>query len=375
MSLTLLFPLGLLALAAWLVPLLVHLARRHQYAPLDFAALRWLRAKVRPRQRVRFDEWPLLLVRLALLAALALLLARPVLQGSAADTHPVIVVAPGLDVAAQQARQPNADWRWLAPGFPPLEQPAPTGAQPLVSLLRELDQQLPIGAPLTVYVPDPMPGADAERPRLSRNVQWQPLAVAPPSAARPTTGAPRLHLGVDAGAQAQRVFSAVQRAWSAAPLAPASAAVPGTDAIGVWPSTAPLPPAWQAWLGGGGTVLGSAPAPQGAAGVVVLRDAQGQAVLSEYRVGSGRLLRFHAAVSPAASPALRDPDFPRQLLHLVRPVAAPQWVAASAHAPVRGARAPAPQPRDLAPWLLGVIVLLFALERWLATSPRRGGTA
>ncbi|WP_354283431.1 BatA domain-containing protein [Stenotrophomonas sp. 2619] len=371
----LLFPLGLLALAAWLVPLLVHLARRHQYAPLDFAALRWLRAKVRPRQRVRFDEWPLLLVRLALLAALALLLARPVLQGSAADTHPVVVVAPGLDVAAQQARQPNADWRWLAPGFPPLEQPAPTGAQPLVSLLRELDQQLPAGTPLTVYVPDPMPGADAERPRLSRNVQWQPLAVAPPSAARPTTRAPRLHLGVDADAQAQRVFSAVQRAWSAAPLAPASTAVPGTDAIGVWPSTAPLPPAWQAWLAGGGTVLGSAPTPPGAAGVVVLRDAQGQAVLSEYRVGSGRLLRFHAAVSPAASPALRDPHFPRQLLHLVRPVAAPQWVAASAHAPVRGARAPAPQPRDLAPWLLGVIVLLFALERWLATSPRRGGTA
>ncbi|PTT57252.1 hypothetical protein DBR34_20170, partial [Stenotrophomonas sp. HMWF003] len=70
-----------------------------------------------------------------------------------------------------------------------------------------------------------------------------------------------------------------------------------------------------------------------------------------------------------------DPDFPRQLLHLVRPVAPPQWVAASAHAPVRGARAPTPQPRDLAPWLLGLIVLLFALERWLATSPRRGGTA
>ncbi|QHB73453.1 BatA domain-containing protein [Stenotrophomonas sp. 364] len=375
MSLALLFPLGLLALAAWLVPLLVHLARRHQYAPLDFAALRWLRAKVRPRQRVRFDEWPLLLVRLALLAALALLLARPVLQGSAADTHPVVVVAPGLDVSAQQARQPNADWRWLAPGFPPLDRPAPTGAQPLASLLRELDQQLPAGAPLTVYVPDPMPGADAERPRLSRNVRWQPLAVAPPTAARPPTSAPRLHLGVDADAQAQRVFSAVQRAWNATPLAPATAAVPGTGDIGVWPSTTPLPPAWQAWLERGGTLLGTPSVPHDATGAVVLRDAQGDPVLSEYRVGRGRLLRFHAAVSPAASPGLRDPDFPRQLLHLVRPVAAPQWVAASAHAPVRGARAPTPQPRDLAPWLLGLIVLLFALERWLATSPRRGGTA
>ena len=43
---SLLFPLGLAALAAWLLPLLIHLARRHPYTPLDFAALRWLRAQV-----------------------------------------------------------------------------------------------------------------------------------------------------------------------------------------------------------------------------------------------------------------------------------------------------------------------------------------
>ncbi|PSD48360.1 hypothetical protein C7E25_22630, partial [Stenotrophomonas maltophilia] len=36
---TLLFPLGLAALAAGLLPLLIHLARRHPYTPLDFAAL------------------------------------------------------------------------------------------------------------------------------------------------------------------------------------------------------------------------------------------------------------------------------------------------------------------------------------------------
>jgi hypothetical protein len=78
---TLLFPLGLAALAAGLLPLLIHLARRHPYTPLDFAALRWLRAQIRPRQRIRFDDWPLLLVRLLLLAALALLLARPALTG------------------------------------------------------------------------------------------------------------------------------------------------------------------------------------------------------------------------------------------------------------------------------------------------------
>ncbi len=372
MNLALLFPLGLLALAAWLVPLLVHLARRHHYAPLDFAALRWLRAKVRPRQRIRFDEWPLLLVRLLLLAALALLLARPVLQGSAPDTHAVIAVAPGLDAAALRAQQPDADWRWLAPGFASTGTQAPRAKQPLSSLLRELDQQLPAGAPLTVYVPDPMPGADAQRPRLSRPVQWRPIARTVPAAPDATSSAPRLRLGGEADAPAQRVLNAVQRAWSGQPLAAATDAAPVQGEIGVWLSAAPLPPAWQAWLDGGRTLLVTQPVTRAAAETVVLRDAEGQAAISERRVGNGRLLRFHAAMTPSTLPILEDPAFPQQLLTLARPPAAPQWVAAAAHAPLTGAHAPAPRPLDLAPWLLGLIVLLFALERWLATSPRRG---
>ncbi len=75
MGLSLLFPLGLAALAAWLLPLLIHLARRQESRLTEFAALRWLRAQPRPRQRIRVDEWPLLLLRLLLLALLALLLA------------------------------------------------------------------------------------------------------------------------------------------------------------------------------------------------------------------------------------------------------------------------------------------------------------
>ncbi|MGQ3469536.1 BatA domain-containing protein, partial [Xanthomonas campestris] len=77
----LLFPAGLAALAALVLPLLIHLARRSGHRPTDFAALRWVRALPRPRHRVRFDEWPLLLVRLVLLAAPAVLLAGPALAG------------------------------------------------------------------------------------------------------------------------------------------------------------------------------------------------------------------------------------------------------------------------------------------------------
>ena len=78
MNLLLLFPLGLAALAAWALPLLLHLVRREQQTPTDFAALRWLAIRAKPRTRLRFDERLLLIVRLVLIAALALLLARPV---------------------------------------------------------------------------------------------------------------------------------------------------------------------------------------------------------------------------------------------------------------------------------------------------------
>ena len=84
----LLLPAGLAALAALLLPLLLHLARRHEQTPTDFAALRWLRQKPKPRHRIRFDEWPLLLLRLLLLALLALWLAKPVLSGMD-DPRPV----------------------------------------------------------------------------------------------------------------------------------------------------------------------------------------------------------------------------------------------------------------------------------------------
>ena len=63
MSLAWLYPAGFAALATLLLPLLIHLARRDQQAPLDFAALRWLRNDPRPRRRLRFDERLLLVLR------------------------------------------------------------------------------------------------------------------------------------------------------------------------------------------------------------------------------------------------------------------------------------------------------------------------
>jgi hypothetical protein len=75
-------------------------------------------------------------------------------------------------------------------------------------------------------------------------------------------------------------------------------------------------------------------------------------------------------------PVLLDGAFPRQLRALFAPVAPPpSRVFAALHAPTTGAVASPPVPRDLQSWLLGLIVLVFAVERWLATGPRRGAAA
>ncbi|MGJ4729318.1 BatA domain-containing protein, partial [Luteimonas sp. SDU101] len=153
MNAVLLMPAALAALAALVLPLLIHLARRQQQRPTVFAALRWLRARPKPRRRLRFDEPWLLAVRLLLLALLALWLARPALLG-VQDLRPRLLVVPGVDasVVGQARADTQADARWLAPGFPTLEQPAPAGDAAVASLLREFDATLPAGAPLAVLL-------------------------------------------------------------------------------------------------------------------------------------------------------------------------------------------------------------------------------
>ncbi len=372
---TLLFPLGLAALAAWLLPLLIHLARRHPYTPLDFAALRW-RGRICARsQRIRFDDWPLLLVRLLLLAALALLLARPALTGPAPAPTAWTVVAPGLDATALRGTAEAGNWHWLAPGFPAIDQVPPASTASLPSLLRELDAQLPVGTALTVHVPDPLPGLDGARLQLSREVQWRPQPM--PVTAQPRAAtSPRLRVHSDASAAAQHWLNALQRAWGVqAPLAPLVAdALPERGEIGVWSRNDALPANWQAWLRDGGSVLIAAkPATEAQ---VLLRSAEGVPLLWQQRVGLGRLLSLPGDWDAASNTALRDPQLPRSLLLALQPPPSPRVGDAQDQAPRQIALPAAASPvREPTAWLLLAIVLLFALERWMASSARRRAIA
>jgi hypothetical protein len=376
---TLLLPLGLAALAALAIPLILHLARRSEDVPTDFAALRWLSPRPKPRRRPKFDEWPLLATRLALLALLALWLARPVLSGSA-DLTPWALVVPGI--AAEQA-QPlvarGAEGHWLAPGFPPLEDPAPAGPIAVASLLRQADAELLAGARLSLFVPATIDGADAERPRLTRAVDWHvvpgpvtetrpPREASPPIAVR---YAPEQAGGV-------RYLRAAAAAWQPAggfEAAPAQTPLRSTAGVVIWLAPGPLPEAVRLLAAKGGTVLTAADtgATPGEEAVALWRDAVGAPLIEGVALGRGRLLRFTRALTPAAMPELVDPSFPTQLrAALTAAPPEPTRVAAQDYAPLPGGVAETAIPmRDLQPWLALLIAGLLVLERWLATRSGR----
>ncbi|WP_449465339.1 BatA domain-containing protein [Stenotrophomonas humi] len=384
MSLLWLFPAGLFALAALLLPLLIHLARRDQQQLIDFAALRWLSAKPRPRRRIRFDEWPLLLVRLLLLALLAMLLARPALNGMI-DATPRVAVLPGLDLAKARAAvdAPQAHWLWLAADFPRIDgdTAAPSINQPIASLLRELDATLPPEAPLTVIVPSVLDGLDAQRPRLSRAVQWQIVETSVPSIVATKITAPQLQVRHDeAGKAALRYLRAVNQAWH-----PDATLDSGEDnrafndgvAVRVWLSADAIPDATLAWTSTGGTLLVDArtPVPADAQRTARWHDDSGNVLLEQINHADARWLRWSTALDAASMPALLDARFPQQLQAQLQTPPSPGRAAAVTMPPLQDGDA-YPQPaRELAPWLGLAIALLFLLERWMASARRRRGTA
>ena len=403
MSLALLLPLGLAALAALMVPLLLHLARRSEERVVTFAAMHWLQSKPQPRRKRRFEEILLLLLRLLLLAALALLLAEPVLFGKP-DRRPWVAVVPGVDPVALPVIA-DARRHWLAPGFPRIDPKAPrdervaattvagSTAASLSSLLRQVDADLPAGTPLSVIVPQVLDGVDAERPRLSREVNWQVVEAAPAPAKAPIAPAPAMQLMVRHGpddTDALRYLRAAGSAWRAAaieaagttPVADRSTLVeiaPATQPIDerqrnlVWLGSEPLPQPVRDWVARGGTALLGAQVPLPAldAAAVLWRDDTGPLVRGT-RLGQGRVMRLERALLPARMPALLEPDFPARLQALfAEPSPPPTRVAAQDHRPRTGL-APYPEaPRPLAAWLVVLVAALFLAERWVANGPRR----
>ena len=265
MSFALLAPIGLTALAALALPLLIHLVRRIELRTTVFAALRWISERIRPRRRLRFERPWLLLLRLALLGLLALLLARPVINEPTIAKPAWVLVAPGADLGAARAAVSiaGADWRWLAPGFPAIETPSASGSVPTASLLREIDADLPRDAQLAIVVPEQVAGLDGERPRLARTYEWHVVPGRMPAATRAATTRHSRTVGAlcAIGGIARRVCSCRDHGIECARFRPlrAGCASRGRSAGRtarelVWLGSAP-PPAIMAWIEAGGTAI------------------------------------------------------------------------------------------------------------------------
>lgn len=370
----LLFPLGLAALLAMVVPLVIHLMRRDELRPVAFAALRWLDPRPKPRQRIRFSEWSLLIVRLLLIAVLAVILARPVLTAPMSE-RPFIAVTPGVDLAAVREGDDEVQLHWLASGFPSADRPPPQMTASVSSLLRELDAQLPPGVKLTVVVPQTLQGADAERPILSRTVDWRIVAGTLPAPQSVAAKMPTLSVrhAPDRAADV-RWFRAVSAAWQTPfEVAATDAALPPKDRVLVWLGAGNVPQNVRDWTRSGGmVVLGSQmvlpPSPNRR---VAWRDETGAPLMEAQGEGKGRMLRLTRALTPAVFPALIESLFPEKLNNILSAQAAPARVASRDLIPVTGRSVFTRPAEDLTPWLALLAAALFLIERLLATASHR----
>ena len=384
MSFGLLFPAALAGLAALLIPLVLHLARRNQLRLVDFSALRWLRAKPRPRQRLRFDNIPLLLLRLVLLALLVLWLAQPVLRGwYATSTYVAVMQGVTSEQIASQALPERSRLHWLLPTFPSIETPASTASVPVASLLRQLDAELPVDVPVIVLATAVFDGSDAQRPQLSRAVQWRVVDEVSSVAENQQRSlqAPVLHLVAAPSQQAEaRILQAVAQAWhpSASGVvridenaALAAATWPdATQTVVVWLSQAAMPATLLDWVKHGGTVLLSASAPSPAADALLpqWQADDGRVLLTAGRWGVGQVYRFAQPLTAETMPEVLEASFPDTLqAHLQPQTQQPQRAFAMHYQPQRAEPGYVQAAMDIRPWLALLIALLFALERWLAT--------
>src|SRR4051812_37901798 len=95
-----------LAAAMAALPILVHLLHRQKVTPISWGAMQFLlETPLKVRRRRKVDNWLLMLVRIAILASLTLLLARPVIKlkevRASTPMDVVVIIDHSLTMAAR----------------------------------------------------------------------------------------------------------------------------------------------------------------------------------------------------------------------------------------------------------------------------------
>ena len=361
------WPLGLASLAALLVPLIIHLARRRAEQPIRVGSLRHLPATAAPRRaRWRFTEPWLLAVRLLVLALLALFIARLFLRGDPPERGPVsiLVVPSGV---------PEDSLRRFLPAFDSvLAAGAELRRTPMADLwseIAELDAALPPGSTMSIAAPIEL-RLTGVRPALGSSVALHRIptpASSVPAPVAPTSRTLRVVVAADSAhvVQAQRVAAAFR----------AVAELRGDSLELVETATVPAGDAWIVWLSDADPTPGHLAAVAAGATLLTARVPGTKAVprsISVEPVERGLVI----IVPPLGAPSL-DGTFPGLVARIwpdptrLAPTDSPlRRVAASQLQPAHGSTARTAAPRtEPGPVLLVLAFALFLVERWLAHRP------
>ncbi|HEU5049433.1 MAG TPA: BatA domain-containing protein, partial [Gemmatimonadales bacterium] len=294
-------PMGLAALLALAIPLLLHLARRTPKKPVLVGSLRHLEgaAPVR-RARSRLSELPLLAVRLLLLAALALVLAEPWI-----DFPPQPGTPRSLVVVSPELTETEGPHRAL------IDSLSAEGADVELtpdgdtwSILAERVARLPAGSSITAVFPASVRVAGS-RPALASSVSIRlvPRVDGPVAAGGRERGTHRVLVHADsatsgAGARVTAAFRAV------AEMRGDSVVVAGLG------STSPLAGDWIVWLGD--SAPGDSVVTAIHRGATLLAAPGGwsrlppSAPLDVARAGAGRIITLRALADPPLDASFPD---------------------------------------------------------------------
>lgn len=188
-------PTWLFGFVALSIPIIIHLRRRRIGRRLLVGSVRHLSGTANPqsrRLRVR-NPW-LLLLRLAVVSALVLALAGPLLSRERAAPRRWTLIAPELardtaflrhDPLLDSLKRAGGEQHLLTRGLPALAYDADAGSaenleQPdLWALLREADRALPDGSSITVVTPARLALATGIRPSIAAEVALRSPALPP----------------------------------------------------------------------------------------------------------------------------------------------------------------------------------------------------
>lgn len=191
-------PFALFALVALTIPLVIHLLHRHPGKRIKVGSIKFLQESQRHRfKSFRLHEAPLLLLRAALVALLAMLLAQPFWtspdvtsrhQGVAWALLSSEALAHAQDSPVRDEidslKNTGFELRLFAPEFPRLPSysasPESQEIEDYWSLLHELDAILPDSSRLVIFASNQIKYFRGERPALRANVIWRMLPETKP---------------------------------------------------------------------------------------------------------------------------------------------------------------------------------------------------